>query len=411
MSEAAARYTPVPEIWPSPPVPVRSPAPKAGNANDLASSLRTIAADYKKTYQQVLLDMARASFGPGRLTCEEYVFLRLFDEVALGRSGKAAFVGAETSHRIWATANFRSEWWGVMRNRLAVATLLGGYGFPMVPLRALYSDTLCLRTAPLLRTRVELEVFLRDAVHYPLFGKPVAVSPKSVGSICLESYDDDADCVVLPCGDTIAVDQLVTGITQNAKPGYLFQQCLQPHSRFRELAGDRLVSSRIITICTERGPELLRTLLRIPFDSTGSARPARDSYLLAKLDCQAGRIVRVTRGTGLALKEVTGHPDTGATLVGAEIPHWTDTIELALEAAAALKDVPLVGWDIAATESGPMILEATDTPDFFTPQLVDRRGMLNKRFTAFLETCKAARKRCHSTERFGAGAAAATPSR
>jgi hypothetical protein len=406
MSEAAVRFVPLPEIWPSPAaVTGPSPAPAPRNANDLASSLRIIAADYKKTYQQVLLDMAKASFGPGRLTCEEYIFLRLFDEVALGRASKGAFVGAETSHRIWTTANFRGEWWGVMRNRLAVATLLGGYGFPIVPLRALYSDTLCLRTAPLLRNRTELEVFLRDCAHYPLFGKPAMVTSKSVGSVCLQSYDEDGDCVVLPGGDTIPVDQIVTGIAQNAKPGYLFQQSLQPHAHIRELAGDQLACTRIITICTERGPELLRTLLKIPFDGSTRTRAGQSDHLLAKLDCRAGRIVRVARGNGLGLKDVTRHPDTGASLIGVEVPHWTDTIELALEAAATLKDVPLIGWDIAATESGPIIVEATDTPDFSMPQLIDRRGMLNERLTTFLEACKSAQKQCRSARRFAAGAA------
>jgi hypothetical protein len=406
MSEAAVRFAPLSEMWPSPAdVTVPSVAPAPRNANDLASSLRVIAADYNKTYQQVLLDMAKASFGPGRLTCEEYISLRLFDEIALGSASKSAFAGAETSHRIWTTANFRSEWWGVMRNRLAMATILGGYGFPIVPLRALYSDTLCLRTVPLLRNRTELEAFLRKSTHYPLFGNPVMVTAKSVGSVCLQSYDMGGDCVVLPCGDTIAVDQLVTSIAQKAKPGYLFQQSLQPHPHIRELAGDRLACTRIITICTERGPELLRTLLKIPFDGSTRTRAGQGDYLLAKLDCRAGRIVRVARGNGLGLKDVTRHPDTGATLIGVEIPHWTDTIELALEAATALKDVPLIGWDIAATESGPMIVEASDTPDFSMPQLIDRRGMLNERLTTFLEACKSAQKRCRSDRRFAAGAA------
>ena len=312
-------FAPLPEMWPAPAdvtVPCAAPAPR--NANDLASSLRAIAADFNKTYQQVLLDMAKASFGPGRLTCEEYISLRLFDEVALGSASKGAFAGAETSHRIWTTANFRSEWWGVMRNRLAVATILGGYGFPIVPLRALYSDTLCLRTVPLLRNRTELEAFLRDAAHYPLFGKPMMVTSKSVGSVCLQSYDKGSDFVVLPCGDTIAVDQLVTGIAR--MQGRLSVSAeFEPHPHIRELAGERLACTRIITICTERGPELLRTLLKIPFDGTARTRAGQGGYLLAKLDCRAGRIVRVARGNGLGLKDVTRHPDTGATLIGVEI--------------------------------------------------------------------------------------------
>jgi hypothetical protein len=38
------------------------------------------------------------------------------------------------------SANTNSEWWGLMRNKLAVTTLLGGYGFAVIPMRRLGRD-------------------------------------------------------------------------------------------------------------------------------------------------------------------------------------------------------------------------------------------------------------------------------
>src|SRR5581483_3687667 len=112
---------------------------------DLASTLRTITARHGKTYQRLLLDLAKASFGPGRLTYDEFIGLRLFDDAWLAGADPAGFVGLDAGRRLWMTANSNSEWWGLMRNKLAVTTLLGGYGFPTIPTLALYSDRLSMR--------------------------------------------------------------------------------------------------------------------------------------------------------------------------------------------------------------------------------------------------------------------------
>jgi hypothetical protein len=64
---------------------------------DLAACFRAIAEAHGKPYQQLLLEIARAAFGPGRLTFHEYLALRLFDDAALSGADKRAFVGIEAS--------------------------------------------------------------------------------------------------------------------------------------------------------------------------------------------------------------------------------------------------------------------------------------------------------------------------
>jgi hypothetical protein len=54
--------------------------------------------------------------------------------------------------------------------------------------------------------------------------------------------------------------------------------------------------------------------------------------------------------------------------------------------------VPLIGWDMAATEDGAVIVEPNFTPDFDLAQLADRRGILDDQFKAFLADCQLARR-------------------
>jgi len=83
---------------------------------DLASTLRVITTKYGKTYQRLLLDLAKASFGPGKLSYDEFIGLRLFDDAWLAGADTSAFVGLDAERRIWMAANNNSEWWGLMRN-------------------------------------------------------------------------------------------------------------------------------------------------------------------------------------------------------------------------------------------------------------------------------------------------------
>jgi hypothetical protein len=144
-----------------------------------------------------------------------------------------------------------------------------------------------------------------------------------------------------------------------------------------------------MTMCGADGPHILRAAWKIPGGGNIADNFWRPGNLLASLDLATGRIVRVVVGTGLAQRELTHHADTGARLVGITVPLWREITELALEAAKSLREVRLIGWDMAATEHGAVIVEPNYTPDFGLPQLADRRGMLDEPFKAFLAACRA----------------------
>jgi hypothetical protein len=62
------------------------------------------------------------------------------------------------------------------------------------------------------------------------------------------------------------------------------------------------------------------------------------------------------------LHELVGVPDRGA-VVDDVVPNGRDIVELALEAASTLAEVPLIGWDITAVEGGALIVEPNFTPE------------------------------------------------
>jgi hypothetical protein len=60
----------------------------------------------------------------------------------------------------------------------------------------------------------------------------------------------------------------------------------------------------------------------------------------------------------------TNHPITKANLVGIEIPYWKEIITMLRKAAAEIPQVGYVGWDIAITSKGPVLIEGNTTPGY-----------------------------------------------
>ena len=57
------------------------------------------------------------------------------------------------------------------------------------------------------------------------------------------------------------------------------------------------------------------------------------------------------------------HPDTGLAFAGFQLPHWAAATALAVRAHAALPAIAVVGWDVALTPDGPVIVEGNFSPE------------------------------------------------
>ena len=76
-------------------------------------------------------------------------------------------------------------------------------------------------------------------------------------------------------------------------------------------------------------------------------------------------------------KKVTTHPDTGVKFDGYKIPYFDDAIALAKRATECFYGFCSIGWDIAITADGPIIIEGNDDWGIVAHQMVEDRGWLN----------------------------------
>ncbi len=76
------------------------------------------------------------------------------------------------------------------------------------------------------------------------------------------------------------------------------------------------------------------------------------------------------------------HPDTGFCFAGCRIPFWPEVRELAEKAHEQLPDIKSIGWDIAITPTGPVLIEGNDNWELSGPQ--DMEGGLKERWNRMM---------------------------
>ena len=349
--------------------------------------LKTISESYHKPLQTIVTEIAKAAFGQGRLSSEEYFTLRLFDDAHI-TGEKSAFCGMSGMRKLWPVANYMPEWFGAITDKLAFDTLVGGYGLPAIKMRAYYfTEGFRVPAQRMLRQREDLKAFLTDPASYPFFSKPRS-SSLSLGSASATGYDAGTGTIALLNGKSVEIDKFIDDIVTHFGAGYMFQERVKPHEGVRAICGDRLATVRVYTINGENGPEIFRVCWKVPAGKNVADNFWRKGNILAAVDYTTGKVTRAIHGFALDQVEITHHPDTNAPLVGAMIPNFKAVLDLSLEAARVFNDIRIVGWDIAPTEDGAVIVEGNYAPDFKLVQMAERRGILDGRMNAFLAYCK-----------------------
>ncbi|MGH8850566.1 MAG: sugar-transfer associated ATP-grasp domain-containing protein [Casimicrobiaceae bacterium] len=75
---------------------------------------------------------------------------------------------------------------------------------------------------------------------------------------------------------------------------------------------------------------------------------------------------------GSGMRRVATHPDAGIAFDGFRLPHWAEAIELAKTGQRCFAELPTLGWDIALTADGPLLIEANARwdPPLYAPFLM-----------------------------------------
>lgn len=163
------------------------------------------------------------------------------------------------------------------------------------------------------------------------------------------------------------------------------EEVLVQHPELSQLNPSSINTLRIVTILNDSGPHIVYAHIRIG----NGGRPVDNLHsggMFAPIDMETG-VVQYP-GYDKDRKTYTVHPMTGVKIQGFQVPLWEESKTLCLQAAELIPQMRYVGWDVAVTPEGPVLVEGNNLPGYdilqMPPHTPDKIGML-PRFREFVE--------------------------
>ena len=154
----------------------------------------------------------------------------------------------------------------------------------------------------------------------------------------------------------------------------LLEELVVQHEGLNKLCPASVNTIRVMTYYNHGDPRILWMGMRV-----GSGKSAVDNFssggMVVAIDTEKGCL------KGDAIDKVSNtyatHPTTGVVFDGFPIPCFDQIADLVLETARLEDKILVIGWDVAISPDGPVLIEGNRRPGFGLSQVLDDRGRMD----------------------------------
>lgn len=254
----------------------------------------------------------------------------------------------------------------LLNNKALFASVCRDNGVPTPRVVGVAEDGVFEFTQPGCGRQNEMSLSGADLFVKPLRGKG--------GRGALRFNAAGRDCYETGGGDTLSASELIEhlGELSREKP-LVVQHALTSHADIRDLSGSALSCVRTVTCQNEGGGfEVTNAAFRMALRDDTVVDGLHRGGIVSRVDVQTGEL---GLATDLGFTPHVGwceqNPVTGVQIAGRVLPHWPELLAVAVKAHAAFPHKVAVGWDIAITPDGPVVVEGNGSPCVDIIQRVD----------------------------------------
>lgn len=279
------------------------------------------------------------------------------------------------------------EWAPLLNNKLFFNSYFSQRGLPLAKLYGMFHPHFGSDIAgnPL-RNKDDLSRWVRENEIAEFVIKPLA-GDAGTSVLVLELKDREAGVFQDRGGKIFSLEDLaqhMSAALHYQQQGYLLEEKLTGHPDLAKYNPSSVNTCRVITFVNLQGEVSIPVaVLRIGVQGKNTDN-WHTGGIAAAVDPKTGVI-----GEGVLRPEFggtrhTSHPDSGITFTGEKVPDWDKIVALTQKAARMTPFIRIVGWDVAATPQGPVLVEANYN---WGPTMVQAShgGMLTPEFRRELE--------------------------
>lgn len=214
---------------------------------------------------------------------------------------------------------------------------------------------------------ISAEAILDSITVNAIVIKPVIDSSQGVG-VNVINVNVDAVKKFEISGVSYTSAELLNKIFAESPCGYLIEEKIQQHSFNHRLYPEAVNTIRVDSLLAKSGEVIINSAyLRIGRNGRKVDNwSGKQGGIGVNVNIQTGALS--PQGIDYCKNLYSEHPDTGVSFSGLEVPYWDEIINIVKEAALQLPNLKSLGWDIALTENGPLILEVNADYDILAQQ-------------------------------------------
>ena len=169
---------------------------------------------------------------------------------------------------------------------------------------------------------------------------------------------------------------------------YVHTKIIEQHKEINKIHDKSVNTLRIISLITsENHPEIISVFMRFGVGD-GVVDNASSGGFFVGVNIDEGTL----KDTGHYLSEYGGakikkHPDSGFIFEGFKVPYFKEAFEEVLKGIKVIPD-RFIGWDVAITPKGPIIVEANSVPHLHISNIANEGLLKNPHIKKLLEELK-----------------------
>ena len=273
-------------------------------------------------------------------------------------------------------------------NRRAIKTFYGSYNY-LVLLRDKYvfsahiSGTIGSKYVPKTIALIDHgKVFLTESGAWMSFSDFCKTDGRIVFKVVDGTFGDDVYLVQLNDGKLTTHGQTYEAeefLPQLGQKRFIVQELIIQHPALQAFGTGCVNTIRTITVRGKSGNiSVFAAFLRVGTDTESFVDNRAKGGLAVGVDLKSGKLMKYGFPHAQFGTKYEIHPLSSITFEDYQLPYWEEVVELVCSAHRQFYEMQSIGWDVAITENGPVLLEGNDSWEIGGPQ--DTFGGLKKKW-------------------------------
>lgn len=145
-----------------------------------------------------------------------------------------------------------------------------------------------------------------------------------------------------------------------SKPAMLAEETVIQDEKLSALYPGSINTLRIVTLYNKDTDEIFYPFTCIRIGNGGVVDNINNGGMTSVIDAKTGILKYPASDKNHIVYE--NHPITGTKIKGFQVPYWNDILAFAAAAARKIPDMGYIGWDVAVSQNGLVMIEGNDYP-------------------------------------------------